>query len=275
MQKVAEENGFRHIAFGVPSIGGRFSAFSNFGLVPAAVMGLDVEDFLRRAGVMVKACGPERAGRRRTPGVRLGLILGTLAKKFHRDKVTLVTSPPIGDLGAWLEQLIAESTGKLGKGLVPIDGEDLGPPSTYGNDRVFVYVRLEAAPSIEQDAGIAALEAAGHPVIRVPVADPMDLGGEFFRWEIATAVAGSVLGINAFNQPDVEASKIKTRELSEEFAKTGQVRRRDRRSPRGTASSCTRTRPTPTPWPAQRRRPSRSITCAHTSRGSSWATTSR
>jgi transaldolase / glucose-6-phosphate isomerase len=223
MQKVAEENGFRHIAFGIPTIGGRFSALSNFGLVPAAVMGLDVEDFLRRAGLMVKACGPDSPAAT-NPGVRLGLILGTLAQKFHRDKVTLVTSPPIGDLGAWLEQLIAESTGKLGKGLIPIDGEDLGPPSTYGDDRVFVYVRLEAAPSAEQDAGITALEAAGHPVIRVPVADPMDLGGEFFRWEIATAVAGSVLGINAFNQPDVEASKIKTRELSEEFSRTGKVR---------------------------------------------------
>ena len=224
MQKVAEENGFRHVAFGLPTVGGRFSALSNFGLVPAAVMGLDVDDFLRRASLMVKACGPDSPAAT-NPGVRLGLILGTLAQQFHRDKVTLVTSPPIGDLGAWLEQLIAESTGKLGKGLIPIDGEDLGPPSTYGNDRVFVYVRLEAAPSIEQDAAISALEAAGHPVIRVPVADPMDLGGEFFRWEIATAVAGAVLGINAFNQPDVEASKIKTRELSEEFARTGQVRR--------------------------------------------------
>ena len=223
MQKIAQDNGFRHVAFGVPSIGGRFSALSNFGLVPAAVMGLDVEDFLRRAAVMVKACGPD-APVATNPGARLGLILGTLAKEFHRDKVTLVTSPPIGDLGAWLEQLIAESTGKQGKGLIPIDGEDLGPPATYGTDRVFVYVRLEAAPSIAQDAGIAALEAAGHPVIRIPVADPMDLGGEFFRWEIATAVIGSVLGINAFNQPDVEASKIKTRELSEEFARTGRVR---------------------------------------------------
>ena len=223
MQKTAEDNGFRHIAFGDPTIGGRFSALSNFGLVPAAVMGLDVEDFLRRAGLMVKACGPD-APAATNPGVRLGLILGTLAQKFHRDKVTLVASPPIGDLGAWLEQLIAESTGKLGKGLVPIDGEDLGSPSAYADDRVFVYVRLEAAPSAAQDAGIAALEAAGHPILRIPVADPMDLGGEFFRWEIATVVAGAVLGINAFNQPDVEASKIKTRELSEEFAKTGQVR---------------------------------------------------
>lgn len=222
MQKIAEENGFRHIAFGVPTIGGRFSALSNFGLVPAAVMGLDVEDFLRRAGEMVKACGPDSPAEA-NPGVRLGVTLGTLAKEFGRDKVTIVTSPPIGDLGAWLEQLIAESTGKTGKGLIPVDDEKLGPPSAYGDDRVFVYVRLETAPDSLQDAAIAALESAGHPVIRIPMADPMDLGGEFFRWEVATAAAGAVLGINAFNQPDVEASKIKTRELSTEFARTGQV----------------------------------------------------
>ena len=151
------------------------------------------------------------------------MILGTLAKTFHRDKVTLVASPPIGDLGAWLEQLIAESTGKQGVGLIPVDGEPLGPVSAYGDDRVFVYVRLASAPDSLQDEEIAALQAAGYPVLTIPVAHPMDIGGEFFRWEVATAVVGSVLGINAFNQPDVEASKIKTRELSEEYAKTGTV----------------------------------------------------
>ncbi len=223
MQKIAEDNGFRHIAYGLPTIGGRFSALSKFGLVPAAVMGLDVEDFLRRAGEMVKACGPDRSTSE-NPGVRLGCILGTMATQFHRDKVTLITSPLIGDLGAWLEQLMAESTGKLGKGLVPVDGESIGAPSVYEKDRLFVYVRLHSAPSAEQDAGVAALEAAGHPVVQIGVEDPMDLGGEFFRWEIATVVAGSILGINAFNQPDVEASKIKTRELADEYAKTGRVR---------------------------------------------------
>lgn len=222
MQKIAEENGFRHVAYGVPSIGGRFSALSNFGLVPAAVMGLDVEDFLRRAGEMVKACGPDVPAEK-NPGVRLGCVLGTLAKGFHRDKVTLVASPLIGDLGAWLEQLIAESTGKGGKGLIPVDGEAVGEPSIYGEDRVFVYVRLNAAPSAAQDAEVAALEQTGHPVVRIGMDDPMDLGGEFFRWEFATAVVGSILGIDAFNQPDVEASKIKTRELSEAYAKTGAV----------------------------------------------------
>ena len=222
MDKLAQANGFRHVAYGDPTIGGRFSALSNFGLVPAAVMGLDVADFLRRAGAMVEACGPD-SDPAENPGVRLGLTLGTLAKSFHRDKVTLVASPPIGDLGAWLEQLIAESTGKQGVGLIPVDGEPLGPVTAYGNDRVFVYVRLASAPDSLQDREIAALKAAGHPVITIPVADPLDIGGEFFRWEVATAVVGSVLGINAFNQPDVEASKIKTRELSEEYARTGTV----------------------------------------------------
>lgn len=220
MQTIAEENGFRHIAHGVPTVGGRFSALTSFGLVPAAVMGLDVEDFLRRAGEMVKACGPETRAEA-NPGVRLGCVLGTLAERFGRDKVTLVTSPLIGDLGAWLEQLIAESTGKAGQGLIPVDGEAIGDPSTYGADRLFVYVRLDAAASAQQDAQVAALEAAGHPVVRISMDDPMDLGGEFFRWEVATAVVGSILGINAFNQPDVEASKIKTRELSAEYARTG------------------------------------------------------
>jgi len=222
MQAIAEENGFKHIAFGLPSIGGRFSALSNFGLVPAAVMGLDVEDFLRRAGEMVKACGPD-TDPATNPGVRLGAILGTMAKQFHRDKVTIVASPEIGDLGAWLEQLMAESTGKSGTGLVPVDAEALGPPSAYGNDRVFVYARLATAPDAGQDAALAALRVAGHPVVTIPIEDKMDIGGEFFRWEIATVVAGSILGINAFNQPDVEASKIKTRELSAEYARTGEA----------------------------------------------------
>ena len=222
MEKLARENGFRHIAHGIPDIGGRFSALSNFGLVPAAVMGLDVEDFLRRAGAMVEACGPDTSVAS-NPGIRLGCVLGTLAKGFGRDKVTLITSPLIGDLGAWLEQLIAESTGKKGKGLVPVDGEPLGPSSVYGKDRVFVYVRLNPAPSSSQDGEVAALEAAGHPVVRIGMEDPMDLGGEFFRWEVATAVVGAILGIDAFNQPDVEASKIKTKELSEAYAKTGEV----------------------------------------------------
>ena len=147
------------------------------------------------------------------PGVVLGAILGTLGDR-GRDKVTLITSPGISDLGAWLEQLIAESTGKIGKGLIPVDREALGQPEVYGNDRVFVYLRLDSAPDAAQDAAVDALEKAGHPVVRIAVEQPYNLGEEFFRWEIATAVAGSIIGINPFNQPDVEASKIATRKLT-------------------------------------------------------------
>jgi transaldolase/glucose-6-phosphate isomerase len=221
MQKVAEADHFRHIFPGLPSIGGRYSALSNFGVVPAALMGLDMTRFLGRTQEMVEACGAD-APADQNPGVELGIILGTAARN-GRDKVTIIASPGISALGAWLEQLMAESTGKQGKGIVPIDLEDIGPPEVYGDDRVFAYVRLETAPDKAQDAKVAALEAAGHPVIRIPLGDTYDLGQEFFRWEIATAVAGSVIGINAFNQPDVEASKIATRNLTEEYEKTGSL----------------------------------------------------
>jgi transaldolase/glucose-6-phosphate isomerase len=168
---------------------------------------------------MVQACSscvpPEL-----NPGVTLGVIMGTLAKNGH-DKVTVIASPGISSLGAWLEQLMAESTGKQGKGLIPVDNEQLGPPEVYGHDRLFVYVRLDAAPSMEQDAALAALERAGHPVVRIALEEAMDLGQEFFRWEMATAVAGSLLGINVFNQPDVEASKIATRKLTATYEETG------------------------------------------------------
>src|SRR5262249_13819624 len=131
----------------------------------------------------------------------------------------------ISDLGAWLEQLIAESTGKDGKGLIPVDREPLAGPEAYGNDRVFAYLRLESGADAEQDRAVEALAKAGHPVIRIEVADLLNLGQEFFRWEIATAVVGSILGINAFNQPDVEASKIATRKLTSEYEKTGALPR--------------------------------------------------
>ncbi len=221
LQQVAERDGFRHIFFGIPSIGGRYSALSDFGMVPAAVMGLDVRRFLDRADEMVHRCAagvpPED-----NPGVVLGAILGVLARN-GRDKVTLIPSPGIWDLGAWLEQMLAESTGKEGTGLIPVDREQAGPPEVYGADRVFVYVRLESAPDSQQDAAVAALEKAGHPVVRIAVADPYDLGREFFRWEMATAVAGSILGINPFNQPDVETSKVATRKLTAEYEQTGSL----------------------------------------------------
>jgi transaldolase/glucose-6-phosphate isomerase len=155
------------------------------------------------------------------PGVVLGTILGVAANAFGRDKMTIVTSPGISALGAWLEQLIAESTGKEGKGLIPIDREPLGAPTAYGDDRIFVYLRLSSAPDAAQDESVEKLERAGHPVVRIAVDDPYDLGEEFFRWEIATAVAGSILGVHPFDQPDVEASKIATRKLTAEYEKTG------------------------------------------------------
>ena len=221
MQQVAESDKFRHIFFGLPSIGGRYSALSNFGMVPAGVMGLDVKKFLDRTEEMVEACA-SCVPVEQNPGVVLGLILGSAAKA-GRDKVTIVASPGISDLGAWLEQLLAESTGKQGKGIIPVYREELGGPDVYGSDRVFAYLRLESGPDAAQDAKINALEKAGNPIIRIAVFDTYDLGQEFFRWEIATAVAGSVIGINAFNQPDVEASKIATRNLTSQYEKTGSL----------------------------------------------------
>ena len=221
MQQVAEADHFLHVFFGRPSIGGRYSALSNFGMVPAAVMGLDTKKFLTRAAEMVRACGAEAAVEE-NPGIVLGIILGAAANS-GRDKVTIITSPGISDLGAWLEQLLAESTGKVGKGIIPVDREILTTPEVYSSDRVFVYVKLESGADADQDAKVAAIEKAGHPVVRITMADTYDLGAEFFRWEIATAVAGSLIGINAFNQPDVEASKIATRDLTSAYEKTGSL----------------------------------------------------
>ncbi|HLX86041.1 MAG TPA: bifunctional transaldolase/phosoglucose isomerase [Terriglobales bacterium] len=221
MQQVAERDRFRHIFYGLPSIGGRYSALSNFGIVPGAAMGLDTTKFLQRTKEMVEACKPASAVEQ-NPGAMLGLIMGTAAKA-GQDKITLITSPGISDLGAWLEQLIAESTGKLGKGIIPIDREALGAPEVYGKDRIFAYIRLESGPDATQDSKVAALEKAGHSVVRIAVPDIYSLGQEFFRWEIATAVAGSILGINAFNQPDVEASKIVTKKLTSEYEAKGSL----------------------------------------------------
>jgi transaldolase/glucose-6-phosphate isomerase len=221
MQQVAESDRFLHIFFGRPSIGGRYSALSNFGMIPAAVIGIDTKKFLAQAAEMIRACGPD-APVEQNPGAALGIILGTAAKA-GRDKVTIITSPGISDLGAWLEQLLAESTGKVGKGIIPVDRENLTSTDVYGDDRVFVYVRLESGADADQDARVAALEKAGHPVVQIALPDIYDLGAEFFRWEIATAVAGAIIGINAFNQPDVEASKIATRSLTSEYEKNGSL----------------------------------------------------
>jgi transaldolase / glucose-6-phosphate isomerase len=221
MQQVAEGDRFRHIFFGKPSIGGRYSALSHFGMVPAAAMGVDIKKFLDRAQEMIRACGPS-APVEANPGAVLGIILGTAARS-GRDKVTIITSPDISALGAWLEQLLAESTGKVGKGIIPVDREELAAPEDYGKDRVFAYIHTKHATDMRQDAKVAALEEAGHAVLRIAMSDIYDLGAEFFCWEIAVAVAGAIIGINAFNQPDVEASKIATRNLTSAYEKAGSL----------------------------------------------------
>ncbi len=219
LEGVAARDGFRRTFAGVPSIGGRYSALSAFGLVPAAVIGIDLPRWVEAARRMADRCGPAQPATD-NPGVALGLAVGTAA--MHGvDKLTLIVSPRIYDLGAWLEQLVAESTGKRGQAVIPIDREPLGAPSTYGGDRIFAYIRLESAPDDAQDAAVEALVSAGRPVLRVDVPDVYGLAAEFFRWELATAVAGAVMGINPFDQPDVEASKNETRKLTTDVERTG------------------------------------------------------
>jgi transaldolase/glucose-6-phosphate isomerase len=221
LESIAETDGFRHITHGVPEIGGRYSALSNFGIVPGAIMGVDVHKLLDDAERMAQSCRSS-VPVAENPGLVLGAVIGVCAN-HGRNKLTLVTSPRIHDFGAWLEQLIAESTGKEGKGIIPVDREPLGDPSVYGDDRLFVYIRLESEPDQAQDAAVTRLERAGQPVARISIADIYDLGGEIFRWEFATAVAGSILGINPFDQPDVEASKIATRKLTAQYEETGSL----------------------------------------------------
>jgi glucose-6-phosphate isomerase len=220
LEGIAKGLGFRRVYYGAADIGGRYSALSDFGMVPHAGMGLDTEKFLQRAQVMQQACQSSDA--ERNPGVSLGLILGTAAAKFGRDKVTLVCSLAILSLGAWLEQLLAQSTGKQGLGLIPVDREPLLAPHVYGHDRVFVYIHC-ASDTDPNEAAVTALEKAGQPVIRLLLSDLYDLGQAFFQWEMATAVAGSLIGINAFHQPDVEASKIATRRLIGAFEASGSL----------------------------------------------------
>jgi transaldolase/glucose-6-phosphate isomerase len=219
LEKAALTEGFRSVFHGLPSIGGRYSVLSDFGMVPAAAIGVDPYTFLESAAEMVRSCAAS-APPLENPGVILGAILG-ICERRGRDKVTIFASKGLADFGAWLEQLLAESTGKLGKGIVPVDGEPVGAPGVYGNDRLFAYLQLAGDQDAEQERAVAALEAAGSPVVRITVSDRMQLGQEFFRWEMATAVAGSIIGINPFDQPDVEAAKVKTRDLTDAYEKTG------------------------------------------------------
>jgi transaldolase / glucose-6-phosphate isomerase len=219
MEKVATEKGFARIFHGDPTIGGRYSILSPFGMVPAAAAGLDLDTLLGLTLSMVRSCGPD-VPPEHNPGVQLGLVMGC-AGLDGRDKVTITSSKAIADFGAWAEQLIAESTGKDGKGLIPIDGEPLADPSLYGSDRLFIDLRTAAETDAAHDTKLAALEKAGHPVVRIVLRSPDHIGQEFFRFELATAVAGAILGINPFNQPDVESAKIKTRELTAAFETSG------------------------------------------------------
>jgi transaldolase/glucose-6-phosphate isomerase len=221
LEEVATKQGFARIFFGDPSIGGRYSVLSPFGLVPAATAGIDLAQLIELTLKMVRSCGPD-VPPQENPGVQLGLAMGAAGLE-GRDKVTILSSNKIKDFGAWAEQLIAESTGKDGKGLIPIDGETLGDPAVYGNDRFFIDLRTEGEADPGHDEKLKALERAGHPVVRILMKSIDHIGQEFFRFEIATAVAGAVLGINPFNQPDVEAAKIKTRELTAAFEKTGSL----------------------------------------------------
>ena len=219
MEEVAKRDGFWKIFYGDKGIGGRYSVLSNFGLVPAAAAGIDLQEFLEAGQRMAYVCGAGSPPLQ-NPGVQLGTVLG-VAAKHGRDKVTIVASPGIADMGAWLEQLMAESTGKDGHGLIPVDGETLASPEHYGTDRVFAYLRLTDAPDAAQDAAVAALKQAGQPVVTISLSSSLQIVQEFFRWEFATAVAGAIIGIDAFDQPDVEASKIATRKLTDAYNQSG------------------------------------------------------
>jgi transaldolase / glucose-6-phosphate isomerase len=219
LEKVATRQGFARIFHGEPTVGGRYSVLSPFGLVPAAAAGIDVRTLIKHTLAMVRSCGAD-VPPHENPGVQLGLAMG-LAGLEGRDKVTISSSNKIADFGAWAEQLIAESTGKEGKGLIPIDGEPLADPACYGKDRFFIDIRTEGEHDAAHEEKLAALQAAGHPIVRIVMQSIDHIGQEFFRFEMATAVAGSILGINPFNQPDVEDAKIKTRELTAAFEKTG------------------------------------------------------
>jgi glucose-6-phosphate isomerase/transaldolase/glucose-6-phosphate isomerase len=223
MEQVAKEDGFRYIFYGDPSIGGRFSALSPFGIVAATLAGLNTEKLLAEAA---KAVAMAKLALDDNPAAQLGLLMGAAANA-GRDKLTIFTSPEIYDLGAWMEQLIAESTGKLGKGITPVDREAIAAPEIYGSDRIFAYIRYAETADRGADASlmakVAALEASGHPVIHIEIADLYEIFGQFFTWEVATSMAGSVMGINPFNQPDVESAKIETRTLTTAYEESGKL----------------------------------------------------
>lgn len=216
--KVAEEYKFRKVFVNNPDIGGRYSVLSDFGLLPMALMGIDIKALLASAKQMENSCNgiPLAVN----PGMSLGVVLG-ICQRNGLDKVTFVLSSSISSFGYWVEQLLAESTGKEGKGLVPVNGELPGTPEVYGNDRIFIHMYLPTDNNEEDEKKIKALEEAGHPIVRIDVANKIALGGEYYRWEIAAAIAGVVIGINPFDQPNVEESKKNTSRLLEGWSKDG------------------------------------------------------
>lgn len=221
MEQIAKDDGFRHIFYGKPEIGGRFSALSAFGLTAAASMGVDVEILLSRASEMAEACRKSESND--NPGAVLGLILGSCHAQ-GRDKLTIFTSPEVHDLGAWLEQLIAESTGKNGVAIIPVDREPMIDAENYHGDRIFVHLSLKGSPTDENIyQRLEEIERAGHPMIRIELETRYHISQEFFRWEFATAVAGSLMKINPFNQPDVESAKIEARKITDEYERTGSL----------------------------------------------------
>ncbi len=238
---LAHERGFRTTFTNPPDIGGRYSVLSYFGLVPAALLGLDVQMLLDRGIEMAQACRPGIPPDQ-NPGAYLGAVMGVLGRS-GRDKVTLVASPKISSFGLWAEQLLAESTGKEGKGLVPVAQEPLAPPEAYGNDRLFVYLRLEGDANAESDKHVKALERAGQPVVRLALRDTYDLAAEFFRWEFATAIAGHYLGIHPFDQPNVQESKENTGRVLDYVRAHGQLPRHDGAMDGGLATLLTQAGP--------------------------------
>lgn len=214
----ADDLGFRAVFLADPDVGGRYSALTEFGLVPAALVGVDLDRLLARARRMAEACTATDS--RGNPGARLGAVLGGLANA-GRDKLTLALPSRIASFGAWVEQLIAESTGKDGKGILPVIETPRPDADRYGDDRLFVGFRLPGDPG--HDEALEALATVGHPVLRLDLADPYEVGGEMYRWEFATAVAGHLLGIHPFDQPDVESAKRRAREALDEFQERGRL----------------------------------------------------
>ena len=219
LENLARDQGFRRVFLNPSDIGGRYSVLSYFGLVPAVLTGIDITLLLDRAGRMRDGCA-SGVPARENPGAWLGATMGMLARQ-GRDKLTLVTSPSISGFGLWVEQLIAESAGKEGKGIVPVAGEPLVDAESYGDDRLFVYLRLEGDNNFDTDSAIEKIQASGQPVVRLDLRDRYDMGAEFFRWEFGTVVAGAILGINPYDQPNVQSAKDMTESVLKQYQTSG------------------------------------------------------